>query len=240
MAATGRHQSAVIGVPASSTVPWPGPLNTAVSSPASRRASAAGSHFLYVAVVAAEDDDGPARLCRGEPVGRQLCLLIGDQVVVIAGDTVSRQDVVHEALESRLVPRIVRGEEEVRRPGVVGGGQAAAVGQRLIAVSSAAVLLPRHRHTGRSRRESANWPAQLASRDRLSLHSAGLIGAAPTRILDQAGLAAYARLKYRNVLIHCYEVRQNLSATQNREFCREAWSPKVRSSAVQSRSVLEQ
>ena len=44
----------------------------------------------------------------------------------------------------------------------------------------------------------------------MSLYSAGLIGAALARILDQAGLAAYGRLKYRNALIHCDEVRQNL------------------------------
>ena len=37
-------------------------------------------------------------------------------------------------------------------------------------------------------------------------------------ILHQAGLAAHGRLKYRNALIHCDEVRQNLSAIQNREF----------------------
>jgi hypothetical protein len=46
-----------------------------------------------------------------------------------------------------------------------------------------------------------------------------LIGAALARILDQAGLAAYGRLKYRNALIHRDEVRQDLSAIQNREFC---------------------
>jgi hypothetical protein len=43
--------------------------------------------------------------------------------------------------------------------------------------------------------------------------------AALARILGQAGLAAQGRLKYRNALIHCDEVRQNLSAIQNREFC---------------------
>jgi hypothetical protein len=43
--------------------------------------------------------------------------------------------------------------------------------------------------------------------------------AALARILDQAGLAAHGRLKDRNALIHCDEVRQNLSAIQNREFC---------------------
>jgi hypothetical protein len=36
----------------------------------------------------------------------------------------------------------------------------------------------------------------------MSIYSAGLIGAALARILDQAGLAAYGRLKYRNALIH--------------------------------------
>jgi hypothetical protein len=75
-----------------------------------------------------------ARLLGGLEVGScsvasEVRLPVGDQVVVIRGDAVSRQDVVQETLEGRLVPRIAWGKEEVRRPGVVGGGQAAAVGQ---------------------------------------------------------------------------------------------------------------
>lgn len=59
--------------------------------------------------------------------------------------------------------------------------------------------------------------------------------AALARILGQTGLAAHGRLKYRNALIHCDEVRQNLSAIQNREFCARNAVSQVRSSAVRIR-----
>ena len=56
---------------------------------------------------------GPAARGRGAPAGR-------DQVMAICGDAPS-QDVVQETLQDRLAGRIVRGEEEVRHLGVVGG-----------------------------------------------------------------------------------------------------------------------
>lgn len=93
----------------------------------------AGQPFLDTAVEAAEDDDRPARLRRGEPVSRQVRLLVGDQMMVAGHDAVFRQDDIQEALTGLLMLRIAGIEEGLRRPGVVSGGQAPVGGQRPVA-----------------------------------------------------------------------------------------------------------
>jgi hypothetical protein len=54
-------------------------------------------------------------------------------MVFIRSDAVHRQEIVHETLEGRLDPRIARVDEESRRLRVIGAGQAATGGQRLVA-----------------------------------------------------------------------------------------------------------
>ena len=59
-------------------------------------------------------------------MGRQVRLLVGDQMMVAGHDAVFRQDDIQEALTGLLMLRIAGIEEELRRPGVVSGGQAPA------------------------------------------------------------------------------------------------------------------
>jgi hypothetical protein len=70
---------------------------------------------------------------QGEPVSRQLPLLVRDQVVVIGGDAVPGLDVVQEPLQCRLEPRIARVDEELSTSGVISGRQLTAGRQRLVA-----------------------------------------------------------------------------------------------------------